>query len=173
MRDLALKNKSQLSTIFHTLDEDCVNIIMEYHIGIKHRLEHRSKFIPILDDIIFNSIKYIFINTPEYTFIEVWGKDECIRMIEILSKCTCCEDHQKRRPTIKEFDEGFVPSYPTSVFNRDKTCKCFCRSISRHICRDVNDEEINDKEDEEIDEKVDEYEDDDVFFIHMMDEDYC
>ena len=163
MRDLAVKNKSQLSTIFQTLDEDCVNIIMEYHIGIKHRLEHRSKFIPILDDIIFNSIKYIFINTPEYTFVEIWGKDECRRMIEILSKCACCEEHQKRLPTIKEFDKGFVPPYPTSVFNRDKTCKCFCRSISRHICRDVNDEEINDIE--EIDE-VDGYDevDDDVFF---------
>ena len=164
------------STIFHTLPQDCVSIIMEYHVD---DTEHRSKFIPILDDIIFNSIKYIFNNTPEYTFVEVWGKDECRRMIEILSKCTCCEDHQKRRPTIKDLDEGFVPPYPTSIFNRDKKCKCFCRYIARHICRDVNDEE--DEEDEvvvedEVVEEDEEYEyneeDDDIFFIHTMDEDY-
>ena len=143
MRELAIENKYQLLTIFNTLPEDCINNIWEYYIGIKYRSEHRLKFIPILDDIIFNSIKYIFNNIPEYTFVEIWGKDECRRMLEILSNCSCCEEHQKRRPTIKEFDEGFVPSYSTSLLNREKSCKCFCRSISRHICRDVNDEVVD------------------------------
>mgnify|MGYP000031654874 FL=1 len=154
MRDLAVKkinkhqllnieNKYQLLIIFNTLPEDCINYIWEYYIGIKDRSEHRFKFIPMLDNIILNSIQIIYFNTPAYTFAESWGKDECRRMLGILSNCSCCEDHQKRRPTIKEFDEGFVPSYSTSLLNREKSCKCFCRSISRHICRDVNDEEID------------------------------
>lgn len=123
--------------IISYLPREIVDIILEYYGGIIHR----EKFTPMLKGLIFHSIYFIYRNTPAFEINNIWGKDHCRRMMEVLLECKCCMEHQTNRPTLEDFDNGVVPNYKThsSII---KNCKCPCRCISRDICRDVNDEEV-------------------------------
>lgn len=53
--------------------------------------------------------------------------------IDKLSKCTCCERHQTRRPNKLQCYYYTLKPYNETFENLD--CKCSCRHEIRQICR--------------------------------------
>ena len=74
--------------------------------------------------------------------------EECLTLQEAkllvttLSKCTCCERHQMKRPLMLgdfEEDKSTVVRYNQD----DHHCQCSCRHFSRYICQTFRDIEDN------------------------------
>ena len=59
-------------------------------------------------------------------------------LVTTLSKCTCCERHQVKRPLmLGDFEDD---KSPVIEYNKDIThCQCNCRHFSRHVCRTFRD----------------------------------
>lgn len=60
--------------------------------------------------------------------------------IVTLQDCACCERHQKKRPTLLDYEEGHTGNYAVKeTTGYDKCeyygCNCLCRQTSRFICR--------------------------------------
>ena len=70
-------------------------------------------------------------------------EEERINMIKILNKCKCCKKHNKNKPTIKQYLNGYVPHYSLTNNLNNLKCNCSCRHYIRHICRAKNDEIID------------------------------
>lgn len=68
-----------------------------------------------------------------FYFNRILSKKE---VISILSKCNCCETHQKNRPKTLVFWK--VDTTTPLSNNKCKECKCQCRHISRFICRGIS-----------------------------------
>lgn len=60
---------------------------------------------------------------------------EAKALLDKLSQCTCCENHQERRPV------AFIDiKYPKSQqYEEQRDCKCKCRHFSRWLCRTFGD----------------------------------
>jgi len=69
-----------------------------------------------------NILEYIA-NTTNYNYAQ-----SCL---DYYAKCTCCERHQKNKPTLWEPWVELSP--PTQPNQHD--CLCTCRAMSRQICR--------------------------------------
>ena len=63
-----------------------------------------------------------------------WDRD---LLMEHLSQCQCCPEHQQRRPTLQNYHDKIAVTYPPShrCCTTPKQCLCSCRSICRHLCR--------------------------------------
>lgn len=48
--------------------------------------------------------------------------------------CSCCERHQKNKPSLADFDNMFDGIYDCEKTVRDVKCGCFCRQNSRTLC---------------------------------------
>lgn len=52
------------------------------------------------------------------------------KLVELLSKCKCCDRHQVNRPV------KYEPWVETRFHNQQHTdCECRCRNFSRWLCR--------------------------------------
>ncbi|VVU94416.1 hypothetical protein CPAV1605_138 [seawater metagenome] len=120
------------------LPDDCINIILDYLV----QLQHKENFKIIQNDILkIAAIKRFSIANHD-PFDMIMDRDEAKLMLSILNKCKCCNEHQLRKPSLNDYDNFFVPEYPTKHIcaSRKTNCNCSCRHISRHICRLMNDE---------------------------------
>jgi hypothetical protein len=93
--------------------------------------------------------RHVTANTAHYAetgmFMIPWSHTLCPgeaeHFVEICSKCTCCDVHQKRRPTTLDYLNGFAPPPKIQIQNEiEKPCKCYCRTLIRQICQEINDD---------------------------------
>lgn len=84
---------------------------------------------------------------------------EAEHFMEICSKCTCCDVHQRYRPTTDDYLNGYAPPTYRNLNTVEKPCKCYCRSLTRRICHEIN--EIDEDDDEELPPLIDDDSDDD------------
>ena len=130
------------------LPPDIQNIIEEmHHLHIQHTL-----FVPVLRDLIaaiaMKKAKYLESNYTNASRQEhyagmidyihrtttPWDRD---LLMEHLSQCRCCPDHQQRRPTLQDYRAKIAVTYPPlhRCCSNTKQCLCSCRSICRHLCK--------------------------------------
>lgn len=65
-------------------------------------------------------------------------------LVTTLSKCTCCERHQVKRPVmLGDFQEDKSAVVPQNQYQHHCHCQCQCRHFSRHVCRTFRDIEDN------------------------------
>ena len=129
------------------IPNEIIEKIITYRISYVHKLNFNNSLnlIPIYS--IFFKIKFLNKIYKERNYrddfldiiLEFTSYNERIEMIKILNTCKCCKKHQIRKPTLKQFLEGFVPNYSTRN-QKNKQCKCKCRSFCRDLCRAQNDE---------------------------------
>lgn len=131
-------NMSAKSILSNYLNDDVTRIIDDY----LYQLCHREQLKKMANTLIRESYLRLYYRCPPFDMYELIGMDECINMFKAFENCNCCEEHNKRKPTIYHFYAGYVPPYSTS--NRKKICPCPCRHICRMICREVNDEILED-----------------------------
>ena len=79
------------------------------------------------------------------------SKFERENIIYVFSNCDCCEEHQRERPSLYDYNSGYMPEYPNPNIDwkldtlskiGKNNCNCPCRFVSRYICRIDNDEII-------------------------------
>ena len=72
-------------------------------------------------------------------------------IIRILSQCRCCKEHERERPSLIDYNNGYMPEYPNPSIDwkldtllkiGKDSCNCYCRFVCRYICRIDNDEII-------------------------------
>ena len=140
-----LKIDKNLSDI---LPYEIIEEIIIYRLSYIHKLNFKNivNLIPLQSIFLkINHIDNIYKVIRHYTedyldiILELTSYDERIKMMKMLNTCKCCEEHQKRRPTLEQFLEGYVPTYSTN-FQKIKKCKCKCRTFCRSLCRAQNDE---------------------------------
>ena len=124
------------------------NIILEYYFSNLFNKKFKECLKNITLESIFFKIKYINKKNLENNFndyldtiLEYTNSDERLLMIKKLNQCNCCNIHKLNKPTSKQYLDGYVPEYSTSIY-RNKKCKCQCRQFCRSICRAENDEII-------------------------------
>lgn len=125
-----------MNEIFKRLPDVLVDIILEDHGGIIHR----EKMVEIKKEIKRNGIIKLMGRYTSFNFKDEWGYNEAERIISYFQNCKCCERHQKKKPCLKELEDGFVPEYSTKL-PKSHLCSCPCRHYCREICREINDEE--------------------------------
>tara|TARA_Y100000992_G_C20945854_1_gene341245 strand:+ start:92 stop:511 length:420 start_codon:yes stop_codon:yes gene_type:complete len=136
-----------MNNIWQQLPDDIVDKI----ITLKNSNDHYEVHKKNLNEIPLQAVKMkiYFINksyiqrndyeTFEEILLDNTTLDERCNMMIQLNKCNCCSEHKKRKPSFKDYCEGFVPDYSTNPY-REKPCECFCRHFCRAICRADNDE---------------------------------
>jgi hypothetical protein len=127
---------------------EIIEKIINYRLSYIHTLNFKNitNLIP-LQSVLFKIIYIDKIYKIERNFtddfldiiLELTSYDERFDMMKILNTCKCCKEHQIRRPTLRQFLEGYVTSYSTN-FQKIKKCKCKCRQFCRNLCRAQNDE---------------------------------
>lgn len=129
------------------LPYEVVDIIIDYKLS----LIHKDKFKNVLKDIPLSStlkkINYInkiyedrvYLDDYLDIILDETTKDERIFMMSILNTCRCCDRHQSKKPSLKQYLDGYVPDYSTTPYRQNK-CKCHCRAFVRSLCRAQNDE---------------------------------
>ena len=79
------------------------------------------------------------------------SKFERENIVYVFSNCDCCEEHQRERPSLYDYNSGYMPDYPNPNIDwkldalskiGKNNCNCPCRFVSRYICRIDNDEII-------------------------------
>lgn len=129
------------------LPYEVVDIIIDYKLS----MIHKDKFKNVLKDIPLSStlkkINYInkiyedrvYLDDYLDIILDKTTKDERFFMMSILNTCKCCDRHQSKKPSLKQYLDGYVPDYSTTPYRKNK-CKCYCRAFARSLCRAQNDE---------------------------------
>ena len=120
--------------IFKTLPSELENYILELNGGLLHRKKMNILKKDLHIQGVCNYLGYI----PAFEMYDSITFEESVEYINLLTNCSCCLEHQKKRPTTKMFLEGYVPEYPTKRFLQKK-CRCRCRQTIRLLCREYND----------------------------------
>lgn len=136
------------SLLIKELQEKCLEYLNE--------LETKERNTKISKELIMSSIniklkKYLNPPSNMYYLEDDTNQFERENIIKVLSLCDCCDEHQKDRPSLLEYNNSFMPEYPNpsvpwqlDTLKRigSKNCNCYCRFVCRYICRIDNDEII-------------------------------
>ena len=126
--------------LFNNLPIELENYIMELNGSMLHfeRMKKMKK------DLQLKGICNYLHNLPSFEWFDIITDAESKIYMDLLSDCSCCKEHQKKRPTTIMMIEGCLPPYSESGFHKNRKCKCRCRNLARNMCRERNDvEELN------------------------------
>jgi len=121
------------------IPNEVVDKIMEDHGG----LIHREIFNKIRSPLKEKAFQRIWDTTLPFYFSERWGKNQGQYMMSFYQNCKCCNRHQKNKPSLVDYENGYVPPYGSKFHDKINSCKCPCRHICRNLCREINDEEMD------------------------------
>lgn len=136
-----MTNKNPL---FKLLPDEIENYILE----LNGSMNHFQRMKQIKKQLEFHGMCNFLYNLPAFEWFEFITDDEAKKYMDLLSNCSCCKEHQQRRPTTKMMMNGFLPHYSEKRFYNNKKCKCKCRHLARGMCRERND--IEEPEDMDI-----------------------
>jgi hypothetical protein len=115
---------------FYHFPSDLKHIISDY---VFHTI-HKDKFA--------ETLRNVRIRILDEDILDM-SKEENIKHMQILQECTCCQSHQKDRPTILQprdhntyvirVHKGL--EYDISRIKSEGICRCKCRHLSRRIVR--------------------------------------
>tara|TARA_Y100000991_G_C21965299_1_gene346563 strand:+ start:1429 stop:1842 length:414 start_codon:yes stop_codon:yes gene_type:complete len=103
--------------------------------------------------IYFQLKKYLDPPSEMYYLEDNTSIPERENIVRFLSKCKCCKEHERERPSLIDYNNGHMPEYPNPFIDwkldtltkiGDQNCDCYCRFVCRYICRIDNDEIIMD-----------------------------
>jgi hypothetical protein len=130
------------------LPNEIVEEIINYRLSYIHTQKFKNTLLNLPLYCIFFKINYInkiykidrnYSDDFLDTIMNLTTYDERLNMIKVLNLCHCCSRHTKNKPSLDDFENGFVPEYSVRYQNIHQ-CNCRCRSFCRDLCRAQNDE---------------------------------
>jgi hypothetical protein len=109
-----------------------------------------------LTQVEINNMVKILEPLDEWRMQDQYTGEEMVDMFNILSKCECCERHQKSHPVVDQFtefgekdEEKETDEYIKYKEDSVKHCDCSCRHSMRFLSRANNITDHPDYEDED------------------------